>query len=81
MTQLSDNTKFRVIVGPVSWYTTAKQIREGEGVGDLLQCNCALIEALMALESTRSGAGPAEGATSGISGHWRGLNVQLDIQR
>ena len=79
MTQLSDNTKFRVIVGPVSWYTTAKQIREG--VGDLLQCNCALIEALMALEHTRSGLGPAEEATSGISGHWRGLNVQLDIQR
>ena len=78
MTQLSDNTKFRVIVGPVSWYTTAKQIREG--VGDLLQCNCALIEALMALEHTRCGAGAAEEATSGISGHWRGLNVQLDIQ-
>ena len=79
MTQLSDNTKFRVIVGPVSWFTTAKQIRDG--VGDLLQCNCALIEALIALECTRSGAGTAEQATTGISGHWRGLNVQLDIQR
>ena len=79
MTQLSDNTKFRVIVGPVSWYTTAKQIRDG--VGDLVQCNCALIEALIALELTRSGAGTAEQATSGISGHWRGLNVQIDIQR
>ena len=67
MTQLSDNTKFRVVVGPVSWYTTAKQIREG--VGDLLQCNCALIEALMALGHTRSGVGPAEQTTTGISGH------------
>ena len=79
MTQLNDDTKIRVIVGPASWYTTAKQIREG--VGDLLQCNCALIEALIALELTRSGTGTAEQATSGISGHWRGLNVQLDIQR
>ena len=79
MTQLTDDTKLRVIMGPASWYTTAKQIREG--VGDLLQCNCALIEALIALELTRSGTGTAEQATSGISGHWRGLNVQLDIQR
>ena len=79
MTQLNDDIKLRVIMGPASWYTTAKQIREG--VGDLLQCNCALIEALIALELTRCGAGPAEEATSGISGHWRGLNVQLDIQR
>ena len=78
MTQLSDNTKFRVVVGPVSWYTTAKQIREG--VGDLLHCNCALIEALIALELTHSGTGTAEQATTGISGNWRGLNVQLDIQ-
>ena len=78
MTQLSDNTKFRVIVGPVSWYTTAKQIREG--VGDLLQCNCALIEALIALERTRSGASPLGQTTIGVSGDWRGLNVQLDIQ-
>ena len=79
MTQLNDDIKLRVIMGPASWYTTAKQIREG--VGDLLQCNCALIEALIALELTRSGTGTAEQATSGISGHWRGLNVQLDIQR
>ena len=79
MTQLNDDTKLRVVMGPASWYTTAKQIRDG--VGDLLQCNCALNDALVALESTRSGMGPAEQATSGISGHWRGLNVQLDIQR
>ena len=79
MTQLNDDIKLRVIMGPASWYTTAKQIREG--VGDLLQCNCALIEALIALELTRSGTGTAEQATSGISSHWRGLNVQLDIQR
>ena len=78
MTQLSDNTKFRVIVGPVSWFTTAKQIRDG--VGDLLQCNCALIEALIALERTRSGTGAADQSIVGIAGQWHGLNVQLNIQ-
>ena len=78
MTHLSDNTVFRVIVGPASWYTTARQIRSG--VGALAQCNCALTEALTALERTRNGPGAAEQATIGIAGHWHGVNVQLDIQ-
>ena len=78
MTQLNDDTKLRVIMGPASWFTTAKQIRDG--VGDLLQCNCALIEALIALERTRSGTGAADQSTVGIAGQWHGLNVQLNIQ-
>ena len=65
--------KFRVIVGDVSFYTTARQIRAG--VGALGPCNAALQKALDALEYTKSGTV----AACGIAGIWEGLNVQLDI--
>ena len=71
--------KFRVIVGDVSFYTTARQIRDG--VGALGPCNAALQKALDALEYTKSGTVAAckLHAACGIAGIWEGLNVQLDI--
>ena len=65
--------KFRVIVGDVSFYTTARQIRDG--VGALGPCNAALQKALDTLEYTKSGTV----AACGIAGIWEGLIVQLDI--
>ena len=44
--------KFRVIVGDVSFYTTARQIRDG--VGALGPCNAALQKALDVLEYTKT---------------------------
>ena len=67
--------KFRVIVGDVSFYTTARQIRDG--VGALGPCNAALQKALDALEYEYTKSGTV--AACGIAGIWEGLNVQLDI--
>lgn len=69
--------KFRVISGSISFYATAKQIRNG--VGDFAKFNAATQKALDALEFTKSGAGIAEQAAVGISGVWEGLDVQLNI--
>ena len=44
--------KFRVIIGDVSFYTTARQIRDG--VGALGPCNAALQKALDVLEYTKT---------------------------
>lgn len=68
--------KFRVIVGDVSFYTTARQIRDG--VGALGPCNAALQKALDALEYTKN-AKSGTVAACGIAGIWEGLNIQLDI--
>ncbi len=69
--------RFRVIIDCASFYATARQIRTG--IGALGPCNAALLQALEALESTRSGSGAAEGAAVGIASTWEGLNVQLDM--
>lgn len=69
--------KFRVIVGPACFYSTAKQIRDG--VGDFRVCNAAVSLALEQLEITRSGKGLAEQCTVGIAGTWEGLSVQLNM--
>ena len=69
--------RFRVNVGAVSFYATAKQIRWG--VGDFTQCNAATQKALDALEYTRSGNGAADAAACGIAGTWEGMNVQLNL--
>jgi hypothetical protein len=69
--------KFRVIVGEVSFYSTAKQIRNG--VGDFIKCNAATQKALDSLEYIRSGTGAADQCTSGLAGTWEGLQVQLNI--
>jgi hypothetical protein len=70
--RFKQSQKFRVIVGPASFYATAKQIRYG--VGGLTTCNDAVQKALDALEYSR-----AEGRVLGISGTWSGLPVQLDV--
>jgi hypothetical protein len=68
--------RFRVIVGPASFYATAKQIRNG--VGDFVKCNAATQKALESLEFTRSGKGIDQCAI-GLAGTWEGLNVQLNL--
>ena len=69
--------KFRVIVGQACFYATSKQIRNG--VGDFMKCNAATQKALDALEGIRSGIGTADQCTSGLSGTWEGLPVQLNL--
>lgn len=63
--------RFRINVGQVSFYATAKQIRNG--VGDFTACNAATQKALDSLEFMRSD----NGAACGIGGTWEGLSVQL----
>ena len=69
--------RFRVIVEAVSFYATARQIRNG--VGDFYTCNAATQKALEALEFTRSGEGVADQCAVGIAGRWEGFNVQLNV--
>lgn len=75
--RFKQSQKFRVCIGDVSFYATAKQIRYG--VGDFIKCNSATQKALDALEFTRSGEGLAEQCAIGIAGTWEGLNVQLNL--
>lgn len=70
--RFKQSQKFRVIVGPASVYTTAKQIRYG--IGDQAECNAAVQKALDALEFSRNTIGE-----SGIKGTWEGLQIQLDM--
>lgn len=69
--------RFRICVGDVSFYATAKQIRNG--VGDFTKCNAATQKALDALEFTRSGKGVADQCAVGLAGTWEGLGVQLNV--
>lgn len=71
------NQRFRVNVGDVSFYATAKQIRSG--VGDFTKCNAAIQKALDALEGVRSGIGAADQCAVGLAGTWQGFQVQLNI--
>ena len=75
--RFKQSARFRVIVGVVSFYATAKQIRSG--VGDFTKCNAATQKALDALEYIRGGSGAADGCSVGIGGTWEGLQVQLTI--
>ena len=68
--------KFRVIVGPASFYATAKQIRSG--VGDFIACNSAVLYALNQLEITRS-TDDAMACASGLGCTHNGLQVQLNM--
>ena len=75
--RFKQSQKFRICIGSVSFYATAKQIRWG--VGDFSTCNAATQKALDALEFTRSGAGVADQCAVGIAGTWEGLQVQLNL--
>lgn len=68
--------RFRICIGAVSFYATAKQIRNG--VGDFGVCNAATQKALDSLEFTRSCGGVLANAV-GQSGTWEGMQVQLNI--
>ena len=75
--RFKQSQKFRICIGSVSFYATAKQIRNG--VGDFSTCNAATQKALDALEFTRSGKGVADQCAVGLAGTWEGLQVQLNI--
>jgi len=75
--RFKQSQKFRVCIGNVSFYATAKQIRYG--VGDFSTCNAATQKALDALEFTRSGDGVADQCAVGLAGTWEGMQVQLNI--
>ncbi len=75
--RFKQSQRFRVIVDAVSFYATAKQIRNG--VGDFTKCNAATQKALDALEFTRSGSGVADQCAVGLAGTWEGLQVQLNV--
>lgn len=75
--RFKQSQRFRICIGSVSFYATAKQIRYG--VGDFGTCNAATQKALDALEFTRSGKGAADGCAVGIGGTWEGLSVQLTL--
>ena len=68
--------RFRVIVSNACFYATAKEIRNG--VGDFVQCNQAVREALRSLQDTRSLGGIMDCAT-GQSGTYEGMQVQLNM--
>lgn len=63
----------RVVVGTISFRTTAGDIRSG--VGDHSAFNHALQQALEEIDRLRKSGSPV----SGIAGHWNDYNVQLDI--
>ena len=69
--------KFRLCIGTVSFYATAKQIRNG--VGDFSACNAAVQKSLDALEFIRSGTGIADQSTVGICGTWENIAVQINV--
>jgi exopolyphosphatase/pppGpp-phosphohydrolase len=75
--RFKQTARFRINLGQVSFYATAKQIRNG--VGDFSKCNAATQKALDTLEFMRSGNGAADGAACGIGGTWEGLSVQLTL--
>lgn len=69
--------KFRVISGDVSFYATAKEIRDG--VGGFNRFNDAVQKALDSLEFSRSGTGVADRCATGLVGYWSGFSIQLDM--
>ena len=69
--------KFRLVIGSVSFYATAKEIRNG--VGDLTRCNAAVQKSLDALEYIRSGTGVADQTTVGLAGTWEDMSVQINV--
>lgn len=68
--------KFRIISGNVSFYATAKQIRNG--IGDFTKFNAATQKALDAFEYYRSGTG-IEATSTGMAGTWEGTQIQINI--
>ena len=70
------STKFRIVSGNVSFYSTAKQIRSG--VGGFLTFNLATMEALQSFERYRSGDG-VDACSTGLGGTWQGVQIQLDV--
>jgi len=66
------NQKFRLIIGDISIYTTAREIRRG--IGDFYKPNAAAQKCLQVLESMQEDRIPP----AGLAGIWEGLQVQLD---
>ncbi len=71
--RFKQSQRFRVILGDVCFYATAKQIRYG--VGDFMKCNAALQKALDSLEYMPNSVYKPVGAV----GTWEGLTVQINV--
>lgn len=74
--RFKQSQRFRLCIGEVSFYATAKEIRNG--VGDYVKCNAATQKALDSLEFTRSQGGIMM-HTVGQAGTWEGMQVQINI--
>lgn len=68
--------RFLAIVDGISFYTTAKQIRDG--VGNRVSINRALREAMRSLQDMRSGT-DVTSCASGLGGNYEGYQIQLDM--
>ena len=69
--KFTGSQRFRVIVDKVSFYTTAKSIRDG--VGDMTILNGAVRQAIEELELHR-----ADGSV-GLAGTWNRYQIQLSM--
>lgn len=69
--KFTGSQRFRVIVDKVSFYTTAKSIRDG--VGDMTILNGAVRQAIEELELHR-----ADGSV-GLAGTWNRYAIQLSM--
>ena len=74
MKKIKQNAKIRIVSGDISFYTTAKQIREN--VGSSSYFNEACLSALKALEKTQV---KKEQNPIGILGNWINYQIQLDL--
>lgn len=70
MTRYKQSQRFRIVSGNVSFYTTAKQIREG--VGAFTEFNGAVYYALATLESEYK-------TFVGLATTRNGIQVQIDV--
>lgn len=70
---IADDICIRMVVGVLSFNTTAGQIRSG--VGATTSLNRAAQRALGALEECRAD----NSAVSGLNGRWEDYNIQMDI--
>lgn len=71
---LKASQKLRVIVSGVSFYATAKQVRNG--IGDMYSVNAAVQKCLLTLEHMRK-VEPLK--PIGLGGTWENRQVQVDM--
>ena len=76
MSSFAETQKFRVVGKGVDSVVRKSMINEGLSYQH--DFNCAVQDALAALERTRRGNGIADQCAVGINGTWRGFSIQLN---